>query len=124
MIIVFITGLPYFTYMPEPVAIVSGSTATLLCGANGIPTPIVQWFVKRGNVSEPIQPSLRHIITEHALLILDSQPSDQGHYFCTITSSLQSRTSQQAHLRVYGMLCCHGYYWLLWLLQFPQHSDK
>ncbi len=85
---------------------VAGDTATLLCGGRGTPAVTVMWFMKRGNTSVMVNPDFRRIITEHALLIQRTEPGDEGHYFCTISSSLMTRTSPPAHLRVYSECVC------------------
>ena len=95
-------GLPYFTYQPHPTEVTVGNTATLLCGGRGFPVPMVTWFMKQGNTSRVVNPDLRHIITNHALLIQRAESADEGHYFCTISSPLLSSTSPTAHLRVYS----------------------
>ena len=125
-------GLPYFTYQPQPTEVTVGDTATLLCGGRGVPVAMVTWFMKENDTSRIVNPDLRHIITDHALLIQRAESADEGHYFCTISSPLMTRTSPTAHLRVYSEWACvwvcvcgcevlfmqdHPLYWaVLWLL--------
>ena len=80
--------------------------AMLFCGGGGSPVPMVTWHRILGEshrgMSEEIQADQRLLISETFLLFSQVQLSDEGFYFCMLSSPLGNRTSNQAFLNVYS----------------------
>ncbi|KAM6400272.1 LOW QUALITY PROTEIN: roundabout homolog 4 [Rhynochetos jubatus] len=86
---------PTIVRRPSDAVVVAGSTAELVCGAQGDPAPRVQWHKERGDL-----PSGRHEVDqEHTLRLYAVTPTDTGNYVCTAQSQLGTTTAT-AHLHV------------------------
>lgn len=99
-------GPPFFTYWPlELTESTAGETVRLWCGGRGIPTPTVTWWRRLGNgtVME-VKSDGRVFIAEEALLFIPVEPSDEGIYYCNISSPLDTRVSADSRLRVFSEL--------------------
>lgn len=99
-------GPPFFTYWPlDLTEATSGDTVQLWCGGRGIPAPSVTWWRRfsDGNVTE-VESDGRVIIAEEALVFLSVLPSDEGVYYCNISSPLATRISGDSRLRVFSEL--------------------
>ena len=77
----------------------------LWCGGRGIPNPSVTWWrrLSDGNVTEVMSDG-RVLIAEETLVFLSVMPSDDGVYYCNISSPLATRTSTDGMLRVFSEL--------------------
>ncbi len=99
-------GPPFFTYRPESVTALTGEIAILFCGGGGRPRPTVTWHRIRGSIhrgiAEEITADGRLMIGDPFLLFNQVELSDEGFYFCTLTSPLANRTSNKAFLNVYS----------------------
>lgn len=98
---------PFFTYRPDDLEeATSGDTVRLWCGGRGIPTPSVTWWRRfdDGNVTEVKSDDGRVIVADDALVFLGVLPSDEGVYYCNISSPLATRISADSMLRVFSKL--------------------
>ena len=101
----------------------AGQLVRLWCGGEGNPPPTVRWFMAPHKTLGPFSEvttseDARVLVTEESLVIVAASVADQGKYFCIISSSLGSRMSSTAFLRVYsecvcmcvwGCVCVHMY---------------
>ena len=97
---------PFFTYWPVDLEeATSGDTVRLWCGGRGIPTPLVTWWHRfdDGNVTQ-VTSDGRVVVADEALLFLGVLPSDEGVYYCNISSPLATRISDDSMLRVFSKL--------------------
>ncbi len=85
--------------------------AVLFCGGGGSPTPTVTWSRILGHYGQVDEDGPdeeltadddRISIANNFLIISDTMISDEGLYFCTLTSSLGNTTSDMALLNIYG----------------------
>jgi hypothetical protein len=79
------TEKPYFSQEPEDVTVLVGDTATLQCHVRGMPPPEVKWYRQDSNM-----PAGRTELIDGVLRIKDSQPEDEGLYFCEASNDLGS----------------------------------
>lgn len=77
--------------------------AVIFCGGGGNPTPTVSWHrLLPGWVVEDVVIDGRVQLADSFLLFTEVRLSDEGTYFCTLTSSLGNRTSSKTLLNVYS----------------------
>ncbi|XP_055929380.1 leucine-rich repeats and immunoglobulin-like domains protein 3 [Argiope bruennichi] len=76
---------PVFTKIPADIAIKTGSTARLECGARGQPRPDISWQKDGGIEDFPAARERRmHVMpTDDVFFIVSVKPSDTGVYSCT-----------------------------------------
>ncbi|GIY17995.1 leucine-rich repeats and immunoglobulin-like domains protein 1 [Caerostris extrusa] len=76
---------PVFTKIPADIAIKTGSTARLECGARGQPRPDISWQKDGGIEDFPAARERRmHVMpTDDVFFIVGVKPSDTGVYSCT-----------------------------------------
>ena len=91
----------------------------LFCGGGGNPTPTVTWQrLLPGWVVEEVIIDGRIQIADNFLLFTDVRLSDEGTYFCTLTSALGNRTSSKTLLNVYSestSIGVHVYFTLIFV---------
>ena len=78
----------------------------LFCGGEGRPSPSVTWHRILGTshveFAEEVIADERLMIGDFFLLFTRVELSDEGVYFCNLTSPLASRLSTKAFLNVYS----------------------
>lgn len=75
----------------------------IFCGGGGNPAPTVSWHrLLPGWVVEDVSADGRIEIADTFLLFTQVRLSDEGTYFCTLTSPLVNRTSGNVLLNVYS----------------------
>ncbi|XP_063799822.1 roundabout homolog 4 isoform X2 [Pseudophryne corroboree] len=80
---------PQFTSKPGDVVTKSGSTVQFLCGAQGVPRPVVQWSKEQGAL-----PTGRYAITnENTLSLQRVTTQDSGRYLCTARNQVDAVTA-------------------------------
>jgi len=67
---------------PQTVAAVTGSTTTLICDAQGVPPPSVQWIFKEQVVGQ-----------ESSLEVQSIDEEKSGTYICAVGNDVGSTTS-------------------------------
>lgn len=92
---------PVFTKTPMDVAIKTGSTARLECGARGQPAPEISWRKDGGGEDFPAARERRmHVMpTDDVFFIVNVKPSDTGVYSC-LAVSIAGTISANATLTV------------------------
>lgn len=102
--------MPYFTYRPNSMTVLSGAMATLFCGGGGSPAPTVTWhrlhplagmMLYQGEVEE-VMADERVLLSDTFLLFTQVRLADEGFYFCSLSSPLANLTSNKALLNVYS----------------------
>ncbi|XP_061153333.1 hemicentin-1 isoform X4 [Syngnathus typhle] len=81
----------------DVVTVVRGNLASLLCLADGSPTPSVSWLKEGEPLSYDTQLKLLHQNT--TIQFLQAQVGDAGHYTCTV-SNAAGQASRHFHLKV------------------------
>ena len=76
----------------------NGSTAVLNCGASGNPPPNIHWEFSDGNITND---TVKYIITNGVLTILNVELNDAGGYHCT-ASNVYRPVSGTIELKVQG----------------------
>ena len=79
-------------------AVMNGSSAVLNCSASGNPPPIVHWIFRGSNI---INDTVKYIITNGVLTILNVELNDTGDYHCTASNVYRS-VSGTIELKVQG----------------------
>lgn len=94
---------PVFTKTPVDVAIKTGSTARLECGARGQPAPEISWRKDGGGEDFPAARERRmHVMpTDDVFFIVNVKPSDTGVYSC-LAVSIAGTIAANASLTVLG----------------------
>lgn len=97
---------PFFTYRPQSITVLSGDMAILFCGGGGNPVPMVRWHRKLPGslLSEEVLANDRISIADNFILFTEVELSDEGSYFCTLTSPLGTVQSRHTLLNVYSEL--------------------
>lgn len=83
----------------EDVTVVRGNLASLLCVADGTPTPTVSWL-KEGESLIP-DPHLKFINLNTTVQIMQAQVNDTGHYTC-VANNTAGTASRHFNLKVLG----------------------
>ena len=87
------------TVNPTPLlAVINGDTAVLNCSASGNPPPTVHWIFRDSNITND---TVKYIITNGVLTILNVELNDTGDYHCTVSSIYRS-VSDLIELKVQG----------------------
>lgn len=81
--------------------------AVLFCEGGGDPAPTVRWFrllpgPAAHGVPEEVISNDRVLISDSFLAFTEVRLSDEGFYFCTLSSPLGNATSNKALLNVYS----------------------
>ena len=76
----------------------NGSSAVLNCGASGNPPPTVHWIFRGSNITNN---TVKYIITNGVLTILNVELNDAGGYHCT-ASNVYKSMSGSIELKVQG----------------------
>lgn len=84
------TVSPSITALPQITAAPVGATATLTCGAVGIPSPMVMWYQGEEQVG-----------SDRVLLVEDVDEDSSGMYTCRASNDAGD-TAMSAELAVYG----------------------
>ena len=80
----------------------------LLCDGRGDPEPVLTWWKSFNETTfEEVKSDGRVLLSDESLVILNSMPSDEGTYFCRISSPLLTLDSNIAFLRIYSMNYIH-----------------
>ncbi|XP_058810468.1 leucine-rich repeats and immunoglobulin-like domains protein 3 isoform X2 [Phymastichus coffea] len=75
---------PSFSKRPHDIRVTAGSTASLECSAEGIPTPQIAWQKDGGNDFPAARERRMHKMpTDDVLFIVDVKTADSGVYSCT-----------------------------------------
>ena len=107
----YMPGAPHFTYRPRSITVLSGSMAVLFCAGSGSPAPTVSWFRLQPTLSASehrfgqeveLVADERVLISELFLVLTEVQLSDEGFYFCSISSPLASSLSNKVLFNVYS----------------------
>ena len=108
-LLLLLIGPPHFTYRPQSITSLSGDRAVLFCGGKGNPVPTVTWFRLFTNIGPGYEGIMEEVVSggrisigDNFLLFTEVQLSDEGFYFCNLTSPLGSRISNKALLNVYS----------------------
>ena len=73
---------------PTPLlAVMNGDTAVLNCSASGNPPPTVHWIFRGSNITND---TVKYIITNGVLTILNVELNDTGDYHCTASNVYRS----------------------------------
>lgn len=83
----------------EDVTVVRGSLVSLLCVADGTPTPTVSWL-KEGETLSP-NPHLKFQNLNTTMQIIQAQVNDTGRYTC-VANNTAGQASRHFSLKVLG----------------------
>lgn len=83
----------------EDVTVVRGNLVSLLCVADGTPTPTVSWL-KEGMTLTP-NPHLKFLNLNTTVQIIQSQVNDTGRYTC-VANNTAGQASRHFNLKVLG----------------------
>ncbi|XP_043342030.1 hemicentin-1 isoform X3 [Cervus canadensis] len=72
--------------IPSEVSVLLGENVELVCNANGIPTPLIQWLKEGKPVVNSERERIRVTADGSALNIYGALPSDMGKYTCVATN--------------------------------------
>ena len=76
------------TVNPTPLlAVINGDTAVLNCSASGNPPPTVHWIFRGSNITND---TVKYIITNGVITILNVELNDTGNYHCTASNIYRS----------------------------------
>ena len=78
--------------------VINGDTAVLNCDASGNPPPTVHWIFCGSNITND---TVKYIITNGVLTILNVELNDAGDYHCTASNVYRS-VSGTIELKVQG----------------------
>ena len=68
-------------------AVINGDTAVLNCSASGNPPPTVHWIFHGSNITND---TVKYIVTNGVLTILNAELNDTGDYHCTASNVYKS----------------------------------
>ncbi|KAM9706377.1 hemicentin-1 isoform 2-T2 [Dama dama] len=72
--------------IPSEVSVLLGENVELVCNANGIPTPLIQWLKEGKPIVNSERERIRVTADGSALNIYGALPSDMGKYTCVATN--------------------------------------
>ena len=100
--IIYFTVYPSFSKIPQDIRITAGSTASLECSAEGLPTPQIAWQKDGGNDFPAARERRMHKMpTDDVLFIIDVKTADSGVYSCT-AQNLAGMIVANASLTILG----------------------
>ncbi|KAM5295479.1 hemicentin-1 isoform 1-T1 [Glossophaga mutica] len=72
--------------IPSEVSVLLGENVELVCNANGIPTPVIQWLRDGSPIPSGESERIRVTADGSTLIIYGALPSDVGKYICVATN--------------------------------------
>ncbi|EDO26127.1 predicted protein, partial [Nematostella vectensis] len=90
---------PDISTYPSPQTITEGENVTLLCVAEGRPSPSYQWF--KDDSPFDAKYNTRASLSEGNLIFTKVSRDDHGQYYCLTNNSVSNVTSSIAKLTVF-----------------------
>ena len=96
-------GAPQISTLSLNTSVVSGKSARLNCSGEGIPSPMVTWWrIREGGVVSRVVTDGQRFVTSDSLFITPAFLSDEGLYYCNLTSSSGTEISDPIFLDVFS----------------------